>query len=228
MGKIEVHKDGGDDGRVSEKGEDLHGAAAGRTEERQDLVDSGEEHGPADTRGAGWARRLVQRAGGERCGLGVGDAERVGRSSTDGDDGGAQAGMGRQNAVVAVAVHPGRGHESDEALEELERREDDLGAPVGPTFGGCPGFGEAVEQARVGRREGGDTGKGMESLEREGWAGTIAQEALEAGTVVTLDAHGGALPHAMHASRGGPASMLNPPDPCHESMSRVSSSSRSP
>ena len=92
--------------------------------------------------------------------------------------------MGREDAVVAVAMHAGRRHEGDEALEKLEGREDDVGAPVGG------GFGEAVEQARVGRREGGDTGKGMESLEREGWAGTIAQEALEAGTVVTLDAHG--------------------------------------
>jgi hypothetical protein len=41
----------------------------------------------------------------------------------------------------------------------------------------------------------------MESLEGEGWAGTIAQEALEAATVIALDAHGsidaeatGALP----------------------------------
>jgi len=68
----------------------------------------------------------------------------------------------------------------------------------------------------------------MKALEGEGRPGTIAQEALEAGTILTFDAHGGALPHAMHALRGGPASMLNPPDPCQESMSRVSSSSSSP
>ena len=49
-------------------------------------------------------------------------------------------------------------------------------------------------------------------------------KALEAGTILTFDAHGGALPHTMHAPRGGPASMLNPPDPCQVSMSRVSSS----
>jgi hypothetical protein len=92
--------------------------------------------------------------------------------------------MRREDPVVAVAVHARRGHEGDEALEELERREDDLGAPV------WRGFGEPIEEARVGGGEGGDAGKGMESLEGEGWAGTVAQEALDAGTVGTLDAHG--------------------------------------
>jgi len=108
----------------------------------------------------------------------------MGRGSTDGDDGGAQAGMGRQDTVVAVAVHARRWHEGDEALEELEGREDDLGAPIGG------GFGEAVEEARVGGGEGGDASEGVEALEGEGRAGTVAQEALEAGTVVTFDAHG--------------------------------------
>jgi len=53
VGQVEVNEDGGDDGRIGDEGEDLHGAAAGRTEERQDLIDPGEEHGPADTRRAG-------------------------------------------------------------------------------------------------------------------------------------------------------------------------------
>jgi hypothetical protein len=48
VGEVEVQKNSGDDRRVGEKGEDLHGAAAGRAEERQDLVDAGEEHGPSD------------------------------------------------------------------------------------------------------------------------------------------------------------------------------------
>jgi hypothetical protein len=33
-------------------------------------------------------------------------------------------------------------------------------------------------------------GEGMEALEGEGRPGTIAQEALEAGTILTFDAHG--------------------------------------
>ena len=53
VGKVEVNEDGGDDGWVGEEGEDPHGAAASRAEERQDLVDTGEEHGPADARRAG-------------------------------------------------------------------------------------------------------------------------------------------------------------------------------
>jgi hypothetical protein len=43
VGKVEVNEDGGDDGWVGEEGEDPHGAAASRAEERQDLVDTGEE-----------------------------------------------------------------------------------------------------------------------------------------------------------------------------------------
>jgi hypothetical protein len=92
--------------------------------------------------------------------------------------------MGREDTVVAVAVHAGRRHEGNEALQELERREDELGAPIGG------GFGKPIQKVRVGGRQGGDASQGMESLEREGWAGTVAQEALEAGAVVTLDAHG--------------------------------------
>jgi hypothetical protein len=84
----------------------------------------------------------------------------------------------------------------------------------------------------------------VQPLEREGRAGTVADESLDAGTVLGLDAHGGALPHAMHASRGGPASTLNlaakngcrkalqvvrqlceanPPEPCQVSMPAASS-----
>jgi hypothetical protein len=91
VGKVEVKEDGGDNRRVGEKGEDAHGATAGRAEERQDFVDTGEEHGPADLRragGAGGARRRVQVTGdGTGC-LSIDKAGRLGRSSTDGDDGG--------------------------------------------------------------------------------------------------------------------------------------------
>jgi hypothetical protein len=106
------------------------------------------------------------------------------RGSTDSHDGGAQTGMGRQDTVIAVAVHAGRRHEGNEALQELERREDDLGAPV------WGGFGKPIQKVRVGRGQGGDAGEGMKAFEGEGRAGTVAEEALEAGTVVTLDAHG--------------------------------------
>jgi hypothetical protein len=53
--------------------------------------------------------------------------------------------------VVAVAMDPRGRDELGEGLEELERREQQLGAAVGPTFGGCPGFREAVEKTALGR-----------------------------------------------------------------------------
>jgi hypothetical protein len=53
VGKVEVQEDGGEDGRIGDEGEDLHGSTAGGAEKRQDLIDPGEEHGPADTRRAG-------------------------------------------------------------------------------------------------------------------------------------------------------------------------------
>jgi len=126
--RFEVEEDGGDDGWVGEEGEDPHGAAATtlravpRAEERQDLIDPCEEHGPADACGAGGARRLVQGVRDGMGRLGIDKAGCLGRGSIDDDDGGAQVGMGREDAVVAVAVHARRWHEGDEALEKLERR----------------------------------------------------------------------------------------------------------
>jgi hypothetical protein len=56
--EVEMQEDGGDDGRVSEKGEDGHVAAARGAEQGQDFVDACEEHGPSDPRGAGAPNRL--------------------------------------------------------------------------------------------------------------------------------------------------------------------------
>jgi hypothetical protein len=89
-----------------------------------------------------------------------------------------------EDAVVTVAMDARWRHEGDETLEELEGREDELGAPV------RGGLGKSVEEAGVGRGEGGDAGQGMESLECEGRPGAVAEESLEAGAVVPLDAHG--------------------------------------
>jgi len=48
-----MEEDGGDDGRVGEKGEDGHLSTASGAEQRQDLVDTSEEDRPADPCGAG-------------------------------------------------------------------------------------------------------------------------------------------------------------------------------
>ncbi len=48
VGEGKMEEDGGDDGRVGEKGEEGHLATAGGAEQRQDRVDACEQHGPAD------------------------------------------------------------------------------------------------------------------------------------------------------------------------------------
>jgi len=78
VGQVEVQKDGGEDRRVGQEGKNFHGPTAGRAEERQDFVDTGEEHGPADTRRAGGARRIVQVTG---HGVGVSASARLGISA---------------------------------------------------------------------------------------------------------------------------------------------------
>ena len=87
--------------------------------------------------------------------------------------------------MVTMAVHPGRGYEPGEALQELERGEEDFRSPVGP------GLGEAIEQPGLGRGEGGRAAQGVKALEGEGWPGTVADQALDARPVVALDADGG-------------------------------------
>jgi hypothetical protein len=62
---------------------------------------------------------------------------------------GPEPGVRSQNAVVAVAMNARRRDELGEGLEELEGREEQLGAAVDI------GFGEAVEKAALGCREGG-------------------------------------------------------------------------
>jgi hypothetical protein len=103
----------------------------------------------------------------------------------DGYDGGSGSCVGSEHTVVTMAVHPGRGYEPGEALQELERGEEDFRSPVGP------GLGEAIEQPGLGRGEGGRAARGVKALEGEGWPGTVADQALDARTVVALDADGG-------------------------------------
>jgi hypothetical protein len=61
-----------------------------------------------------------------------------------------------------------------EGFEELEEREQQLSAAVGVAFG------ETVEKAALGRRKGGRGVEGVQSFEREGRAGTVADETPDA------------------------------------------------
>jgi hypothetical protein len=85
---------------------------------------------------------------------------------------------------VAVAVDARRWDEPGEPLEELEGRENDLGAPVG---GGAR---ESVEEPGLGRSEGGRPAECVEAFEGERGPGTVPREALDARAVLALDADG--------------------------------------
>ena len=114
----------------------------------------------------------------------------------DGDDGRSGSRVRGEHAVVPVAVHAGRGDEPGDALQELEGGEQDLGAPIGR------GFGEAIEEPGLGRSEAGRAAQGVEALEGKGWPGTVADQALDARTVVALDADGGVDAEAAGALPG--------------------------
>ena len=86
--------------------------------------------------------------------------------------------------MVAVAVHAGRRDEPGDALQELEGREQDLGAAVGR------GPWEAVEQSGLWRGEAGRAARGVKPFEGEGRPGTVAKQTLDARTVVALDVDG--------------------------------------
>jgi hypothetical protein len=100
-------------------------------------------------------------------------------------------------AVMVVTDRRSWGRdELGEGLEELERREQQLGAAVDVRLG------EAINQAALGRGKGGARVEGVLPFEREGWAGAVADESLDPGTVLTLDAYGGVDAEAGRALPG--------------------------
>jgi hypothetical protein len=120
-GQAEVAEDGIDGLGSGDEGDDAHVGAAVGAEQGEDLVDAGEEAGPAGA--GGGALRQVGRGGSGRFGLGsvgrVGQGvvaragDGVGRRlavvATEGDDTFAQARIGCKDAVVAMAVDAGEG-----------------------------------------------------------------------------------------------------------------------
>ena len=106
---------------------------------------------------------------------------------------GPEPGIRSQHTVVAMAMDPRGRDELGEGLEELERGEQQLGAAVDVRLG------EAVDQAALGRGKGGAGIECVQTFEREGRAGTVADESLDPGTVLGLDAHGGVDAEAARA-----------------------------
>ena len=84
--------------------------------------------------------------------------------------------------MVAMAMDSRGRDELGEGLEELERREQQLGAAVDVRLG------ETVNQAALGRGKGGCGVESVQPFEREGRAGTVADESLDTRSVLTLDA----------------------------------------
>jgi hypothetical protein len=95
------------------EGEDAHVGAAVGALEGEDLVDAGEETGPAGASDdvAGHFRRAGRQAV-------RGLVSPFG--AAEGDDAGAEPGVGREDAVVAVAVDAGGRDEAGEGGEEIE------------------------------------------------------------------------------------------------------------
>jgi len=171
--QLEVEEDGQNDGRIGEEGEDPHLAPTNGTEQRQHLVDPGDELGPTDARGGGRAgggyrlRGQGSGVGGWRVALGL-----QGSGPAEGDDGSAELGVGSEDAVVAVTVHARGRDEPGESFEEVEGREDELVTAVDV------GLGQAVEKTALGRIEGGIGIEGVQAFERERRPCTIPDEPL--------------------------------------------------
>ena len=94
-------------------------------------------------------------------------------------DQGAQGGIGSERPMVAVAMNPGWGKDGGETIQELEGREAVRGAAR--EIRGR----EDVEHL-VGAAD-----DEVEAVEGEGRPGTVADQALEAGSVVALDTDAG-------------------------------------
>jgi len=134
--EFEVLQDGHDHDRVGDEGDDPHGTATRGAEQRKQLIDTSEQHRRSDASGVGGARLLgiegglrplarAQELGGVCLGFGPADA----------GDGGAEFGVRGKDAVVAVAMDARGRYEASDPLEELNRREHELGAAVGRGLG---------------------------------------------------------------------------------------------
>jgi len=90
-------------------------------------------------------------------------------------DQGAQGGIGSEDPVVAVSVNPGRGKDGGETVQELEGGEAERSASggIGPWQNVEHLVGSAADE--------------VEALEGERRPGAVADQALEAGAIGSLD-----------------------------------------
>ena len=154
---------------AKDDGHDAAGAPAARAGEDVGLEGPLEELGPGD--GAArpaWAGRARVPPGTEADSGSAG-----GRGRRRGHDAGTHPGVGGEDAEVADEVGPGGRDEYGQAAEEGHRRQDEvrLAAGRGPLH--------SVGEPAV--------GQGRQSLERQGPAGAVVTESLEARHVILVE-----------------------------------------
>jgi len=194
--QLQVEQDGANGGRIGEEGQDPHLPSTGGAQQRQHLVDPGEQESPEGTGAAGgWAlggiswpgrgRDGRRREGTCPCG-GYGPAGRgregfravllllvVSGSSADGHDSRPEAGVGCEQAVVALAMDAGWWQKPGDPRDQIEGCEHQDGAPL------KIGLGEAVDQLCLGVLQGGQAGGGVEPLESERGAGAVTHQPFQ-------------------------------------------------
>ncbi len=63
-GKIEVGEDRANGNRIGDEGDDAHRSAAGRADEREDIIDASDKGGPSRGSTAGWGDSVRRTHGG--------------------------------------------------------------------------------------------------------------------------------------------------------------------
>jgi hypothetical protein len=182
--KIEVGEDRANGNGVRNEGDDAHRSTAGRAHEREHLINPGDEGRPARGSTAAWGVS----AGRAHVGLRVELAWRRLLHATlltpELDDLIPKLCVGRQHAVIAVAMDAWWVNEQGEPLEELQRSEGESDGTIR-----C-GTGETIDDALT---RCGTVAGSFEPFEGEGRTGnaplvrTVAQESFEPSTVTGRD-----------------------------------------
>ena len=86
--------------------------------------------------------------------------------------------------MISMTVDARGWDEASDPLEELNRREQELGAAVGRRLG------QPIDELGLGRAERDDAAGRVESFQREGRPSTVTEQPFDACSVLALDAHG--------------------------------------
>lgn len=113
-------------GRLVDEGDDAHLGVADRAEQRERLIDTRQKHRPQIARHRAMAGLLVVRRG-SRCWRDGSRSQRRHRR--------AQRCIGRQHAVVAMAMRTWPWYQSGDPVDQLQRRQHQITGAVGAWLG---------------------------------------------------------------------------------------------